>query len=92
MVSFGPRAGRVGVIRQPQELPPEAFWDPAWFPLFRFDRGEIAVTCSTAGAPATVHEVDWDQPEERPTLPSLAAFDTAATAELREHFVWLPTD
>lgn len=72
-------------------LPPEAFWDPTWFPVFRLDRGEIAVSCSLDQL-AQVHEVIWDRPDERRTFPSLTAFIVAATADLRDRFVWLSDD
>ena len=65
----------------PEGLPPESFWHPTWFPVFRLDRGEVAVACS-GSEPATVHEVIWDRPDERRTFPSLTAFIVAATADL----------
>jgi cell wall assembly regulator SMI1 len=68
-------------------LQPEAYWDPTWFPVFRPDRGEVAVTCSRH-EPPTVHEVVWDSPDRR-TVPSLTEFTRAAAVELRDHFVWL---
>lgn len=75
----------------PEELPPEAFWDPLWFPVFRLDRGEIAVSCSLDQL-AQAHEVIWDRPDERRTFPSLTAFIVAATADLKDRFVWLSDD
>jgi cell wall assembly regulator SMI1 len=75
----------------PEGLPAEAFWDPSWFPVFRLDRGEIAVSC-LLDQPARVHEVIWDRPDERRTFPSLTAFIVAATADLRDRFVWLGDD
>ena len=75
----------------PEGLPPESFWDPSWFPVFRIDRGEIAVACSANHA-AIVHEVVWDRPEEGRTFPSLTEFILAATSELRDRFVWLADD
>jgi cell wall assembly regulator SMI1 len=72
-------------------LEPDAFWHPSWFPVFRLDRGEIAVACSLS-EPATVHQVIWDRPDERRTFPSLTEYILAATIELRERFVWLSDD
>ena len=67
------------------------FWHPTWFPVLRRNRGEFAVACLPAG-PATVHVVDWEEPNPEPAFPDLTAFFHSMAVELRDRYEWLPDD